>query len=446
MLENKISERAILSALIKDEEIRKRYISELKPAYFSDRLHVQILELLISFYYSGKEITEDIVISAFPEDEKDVEEILLTIASTSASFMHHLTMIKKAYKNRQLLAKINVLKEKLLNGEEIDVRALFEDVEDVFEENIYKPIDEIILSMEKLIEQKKENKDLTGIPSLDRMLITSPGDLIIIGARPSMGKTGLMNTLALNKLTQGKGACIFSLEMPAEKIVARMIANVGLIPMNEINRGLISDFNKYAETKQYLIKNKSKLLIIDHVSDVESIVKIIHQIKMTNPHIDDFFIDHLGFIKTAERFQSEHHKYGYITKSLKKIAKVTGAKIWLLSQLNRGVESKTEKRPSLSDLRESGSIEEDADNVIGLYRPSYYKVKEGKIEYEPDPNELELIILKQRDGPTGIVKTWFSGKYMKVGDNLKGVATEVTIQAPKTDSIDNIDPSEFPDF
>ena len=424
MLENKVSEKVVLTSLIKNSSIREKHLSDLRPDYFTVKLHVQIFELLSARYYTNKEITEDVIISAFPDEEKSIEELLLITSSSIESFSHHLTALKKAYRNRAIYSKLEVIKRKLFNGDDdVDPVSMFDDIEQIDDTETFRKLEDIMVSMEEQINRKKHNEDKTGIFSLDKRLMVSPGDLTIIGARPSMGKTGFMNTLALNKLKFNKGACIFSLEMPSEKILARMIANEGMIPMNEINRGLISDFNNYANTKEKLIKQQDKLLIIDHVNDVETIVKIIHQIRINNPLIEDFFIDHLGFVRTHERFQSEHHKYGFITKSLKKVAKLTGAKIWLLSQLNRGVENKTDRRPSLSDLRESGSIEEDADNVIGLYRDSYYKVKEGKIEVEEDPNELELIILKQRDGPTGIVKTKFSGRYMKVDDHIVATST-----------------------
>ena len=417
MLQNIHSERAVLSALIENKSIIEKYIGSLREDYFTLTIHKKVFNFIFDSFIKKKEITDDIIISEFESNKDEVEEILLTQAPSEKTIKYHIGNIQKAFYNRQLLAKLELAKEEIKKGNEVNINKLFEDIDIQEDEIKISRLSDILSSLEKQMEEKKNEPTKVGIPEFDSKVILSPGDFIVIGARPSMGKTGLMNTIALNLSRNKKYGCaIFSLEMPAEKIIARMIANLGNIPMQEINHGLISNYNAYVDAKNELVSLDEKLIILDHISNIEDIIKSIYFIKSQNPHITDYFIDHLGHIKTNKRFQSEHLKINYITKELKEVAKLTGIRIWLLSQLNRSVEERTNRRPMLSDLRESGSIEEVADIVLGLYRDSYYKVKEGKIDKEPDPNELEIIILKQRDGETSTIKTKFSGKYMKVGN------------------------------
>lgn len=422
------SERVVLATFIKDKNILSKFIGMVKLDYFTTAAHKQVYNFLVDKFINGEIITEDIVLSEFEEYERDIEEILLTATATEKTIKYHIQHIKKALYFRTLLAKLQYAQEEIKNGKEVNIKELFNDIEEPNEEFEFPTLEELIKSFEKQLNEKKNHPIEVGIPSLDAKMFLSPGDFIIIGARPSMGKTGFMNTIALNLAKKQKGATIFSLEMPAEKIVARMVANLGLIPINEINKGLISDFNAYVSAKKELQSMQDRLFIIDHLLDIDQIIQAIYYIKNNNPKVEDFFIDHLGHIKVSLKFNSEHLKINYITKRLKETAKATGARIWLLSQLNRSVESRTNQRPMLSDLRESGSIEEVADVVLGLYRESYYKTKKEGAESEPDPNELEILILKNRDGETGTVKTLFSGKYMRIGDDLNNLINPVEVK------------------
>ena len=441
MLQSPNSERAVLNAFINNHKMIERKIGLIKEDYFTISIHKKIFNFIFDSFIKGNNITDDIILSEFESEKKEVEEILLTQCPSDKTIGYHIKNIANAYQTRQLLSKLELAKKSLKEGKDIDIRRLFDDVEISNDEIKLSKLSDIISSLEKQLQDKKEDPISVGIREFDNKITLSNGDLIVIGARPSMGKTGLMNTIALN-LVRGKkrGCAIFSLEMPSEKIMARMIANVGNIPMNEINHGLIRDFNGYIKAKDYLIGVEDRLLLIDNISDIDNIIKAIYYIKSQNPFINDFFLDHLGHIKVHKKFNSEHLKINYITKELKEVAKATGIRIWLLSQLNRSVEDRTNRRPMLSDLRESGSIEEVADIVLGLYRDSYYKVKEGKIDKEPDPNELEIVILKQRDGETSVIKTMFSGRYMKVGNIPLG--TEITpdinpIEKPSLNDIES---------
>ena len=429
MLQNINSERAVLNSFINSHKMIENKIASLKEDYFMIGLHKKIFNFIFDSYMKGNIITDDIVLSEFEKDKKDIEELLLTQCPSDKTIGYHINNIAKAYQDRQILSKLELAKKSLIEGNNVDISRIFEDIEITTDNIKISKLSEIISSLEKQLEDKKEDPINVGISEFDSKITLSNGDLIVIGARPSMGKTGFMNTIALNLIKSKKrGSAIFSLEMPSEKIMARMIANVGHIPMGEINHGLIKDFNSYIRAKDYLTRVEDRLMLIDNISEIDNIIRAIYYIKSQNPFINDFFIDHLGHIKVNKKFNSEHLKINYITKELKEVAKATGIRVWLLSQLNRSVEERTNRKPMLSDLRESGSIEEVADIVLGLYRDSYYKVKEGKIDKETDPNELDIIILKQRDGETSIIKTMFSGRYMQVGNMSLG--REITPDIP----------------
>jgi len=441
MLSNIPSEKIILSTLIKVEKLREKYIADINKKHFFLTIHQQIYDIIFDLFFRKEDISDDIIMSFFPDNNTEVQDVLLGVVATDKTMPIHLKNIQEAYYNRQLTAKLSLMLEKIKNGEKIDINSELSNVEIPSEDVTINTVEQQIEKLEKQMEEIKNNVSVTGIPSLDNRLVTSPGDLIVVGARPSMGKTGFIVSVALNKAKLKKGSVIFSLEMPEEKITARALSNVGEIPINEIIKGRLSDYNKYLEAKKKLISLDRWFNVIDSVNNITSICNMITKIRMSNPEIEDFFIDHLGWITVDEDFSSTHHKVGYITKKLKKVAKTTGAKIWLLSQLNRSIENRPNRRPTLSDLRESGSIEEDADTIIGLYREAYYLVKDGKEKEEPNPSKMELIILKQRDGSTGVCETWFNGKYVRVGDDE---AAQVVEMSPSID-MSSIDLDAIPE-
>lgn len=420
MLQNIHSEKAILMGMIANPELMEQNIGLIKEDFFTTTLHKKIFNFIFDSFIKKQFVTDDIILSEFESNKEEIEDILLMQAPNSKTLKYHIRALQSSLQNRQILAKIELVKEDIRKGNTVDINNMFNDIEIQEDDVKVNKLSDIINSFEKQMEEKKEDPISVGISEFDDKVTLSNGDFIVIGARPSMGKTGFMNTIALNLAKHPKRGCaIFSLEMPSEKIIGRMLANVGNISMSELNHGLLRDFNAYIDAKNKLIDLEERLMVLDHISDIDNIIKSIYFIKSQNHQINDIFIDHLGHIKVNKKFNSEHLKINYITKELKEVAKSIGVRIWLLSQLNRSVEERTNRRPMLSDLRESGSIEEVADIVLGLYRESYYKVKEGKIEREPEVNDMEIIILKQRDGETSTIKTSFSGKYMKVGNQIK---------------------------
>jgi replicative DNA helicase len=246
----------------------------------------------------------------------------------------------------------------------------------------------------------------SGIHTLDAKIgAFQEGDLVVIAARPSMGKTSLVTTITDYAVSKGYGVLIDSLEMSGKKIMSRLVATRSEEPLVNIRRGQVSNPDKFnAAVKFY---TNCTLLHIHEESYIP-----IHELKAKavqkfrkNPEIKYWFIDHLRYIKKPGI--NIPNEINEITKELRRVAKQYGIVVFLLSQLNRANEQRTNKRAMLSDLRESGAIEEDADIIIFPHRESYYQ--RNIDQKEPIVSEAELNIGKNRDGEAGICKCYFRG-------------------------------------
>ena len=252
----------------------------------------------------------------------------------------------------------------------------------------------------------------TGYYDLDEMTGgLYPGDMTIIAARPSMGKTGLALNFALNIAQKNKGnVAVFSLEMSGSQLVKRMCAMLSGVGLNQLRKtNLASDnYDKLADACETLY---SLPIYIDDTSDISPLeMRGKCRRLQQDGGLSLVVIDYLQLMRGSRKTESRTQEISEIARSVKGIAKEFGVPVIALSQLNRSVESREDKRPMLSDLRESGSIEAEADLVAFIYRDAYYKAKEFKSEHSFNPNEFEeaeIIIAKHRNGPTGKVMLGF---------------------------------------
>ena len=231
-------------------------------------------------------------------------------------------------------------------------------------------------------------------------------DLILIAARPAMGKTAFALNIAENvaKTQHDKQVCIFSLEMPREQLVSRLLSSAAKVDSHKLRSGYLSgdEWVRLAAGAAYL--NGLPIYIDDTASiTVQQIKAKLRRMK----NLGLVVIDYLGLIATTLRTENRVQIVGEITRQLKIMAKELEVPIILLSQLSRGPESRTDKRPMLSDLRESGSIEQDADIVMFLYRDAYYNKDNA------NQNEAECIVAKNRHGETGTIKLSWNGQYTR---------------------------------
>jgi replicative DNA helicase len=257
-------------------------------------------------------------------------------------------------------------------------------------------------TFEYLSDLKGHGKGITGIPSSFKKLdsMTSgfqKGDLVVLAARPSMGKTAFALSLASHAASLGHTVGFFSLEMSAEQLTLRLLSSQAGIPHHNIRNAMISS-DEWLGLTNVAAQLASMKLFIDDTALVELMDMRTKARKLKIEHNLSFLIiDYLQLIRTAKRHENRHQEVSEISRSLKALAKELEIPIIALSQLSRAVDSRVDKRPILSDLRESGAIEQDADLIMFLYRDVVYNPE------TENPALTEVILGKQRNGPTGNV-------------------------------------------
>lgn len=273
-------------------------------------------------------------------------------------------------------------------------------------------------TVQKIDELFRSGSDVTGVPSgltdLDqRTSGWQQGELIILAARPSMGKTALaLNFVESALFSQPKPVLVFSMEMPSNAMIMRMMSSVGRIDQTKMRNGKLTE-EDWPKLSSAVAKMKDKLLFIDDTPGLnpQELRARIRRITREHGNPGLIMVDYLQLMTVAGASEGRTQEISEISRSLKGIAKEFECPMIALSQLNRGVEQRPNKRPMNSDLRESGAIEQDADVILFIYRDEYYH------EDSPDKGIAELIIGKQRNGEIGTCRAAFIGKYTRF-DNL----------------------------
>lgn len=272
------------------------------------------------------------------------------------------------------------------------------------------PIREVVKESFKQIEERFEKKALitglsSGFSGLDKLTAGfQPSDLIVIAARPSVGKTALALNIAQNvALRQNVGVVLFSLEMSKQQIVQRMLCSEARINGMKLRGGFLSDEDWPRLTRAAGLLSESPLYIDDSsgITPFEVKARARRLAMDKEKRIGLIVVDYMQLMRGGGRFESREREISEISRSLKALAKELNLPVIALSQLNRSLESRQDKRPQLSDLRESGAIEQDADIISFIYRDEVYH-RESEEE-----GIAEVIIAKQRNGPTGVVKLAF---------------------------------------
>jgi len=456
-------ERGILSAILFDGKVYEDIASILKANDFYLPFHQAVFETMEELYKKDLPIDEIFLRDELKKKNRFDEEAFLEIIGTAP--VERVEAYSKELKDlstkRELIHLSNEIKKIVL---EEDKRAV-EEVEDIQSKlfaiatsnlagdfkNSLNVVKDTIKFIQ--IQAAKKNRIVTGLDTgfIELNRKTSgfgEGDLIIIAARPSMGKTAYALNLALNAVKQNKGVAIFSLEMPAEQLMLRMLSAAGRIPLQELRRGNLND-EQMSTLTAVADEIASKPLFIDDEGNINihTIRAKLRKLKTQNPDLSLAIIDYLQLIASDQR--ERHLAIAEISRSLKLLARELQIPIIALSQLNRSLESRPNKRPMLSDLRESGAIEQDADVIMFIYRDDVYKAMEAKqklkeamekgkkefVEFqEKEVEDAEIIIGKQRNGPTGTVEMLFHKKYTlftdKVSDVIEIEPTQAQIEVP----------------
>jgi replicative DNA helicase len=272
-------------------------------------------------------------------------------------------------------------------------------------------------SLEKIEELFINKAEITGVTSgfaeLDRMTAGfQPGELIIIAARPSMGKTAFsLNIAQYAALRSRKSVAYFSVEMSKETLMMRILAGESKLDLGKLRVGQVSD-SQWPKLINTAARVSEAPLFIDDTSGISPFEIRAKCRRLKAQHgLDMIMIDYLQIMDLKQKVESRERAVSEISKTLKAIAKELKVPVIALAQLNRGVEGRSDRRPMLSDLRESGSIEQDADVIMMLFREGYYDRENPEAQVE-----AEVIIGKQRNGPTGTVKLVWDAKTGSFGD------------------------------
>lgn len=420
------AEQSVIGAIISDPSVISYVAENIQADFFYNEQHKKLYTIIMRMFAAGQPIdiitilNESVKQQVFESDaqaRRYLAEIGNTLPSTS-NIGSYCKIVSDKYYIRALGYAARDILEDVQSGEH-DSQALL----DAAEQKIYDirrgknttglvPLSDAIVEAYDMIgkitgpDKEKYMGARSGFSYLDNIISgLNRSDLIIIAARPAMGKTAFSMNIAVNVARKsGKDVVIFNLEMSKEQVATRILSTESMVDSNKLRNGRISgeDWVKLAESVSYL---SSLPLFID---DSGSITVQTMKAKLRRVrNLGLVVIDYLQLMDSASKSDNRVVVVSEITRQLKIMAKELDVPVILLSQLSRDVEKRQDKRPILSDLRDSGSIEQDADIVLFLYREAYYK-KDSQT-----PNLAECIIAKNRHGETGTVSLVWDGQYTR---------------------------------
>ena len=447
------AEQSVIGSILLTNEIFDEVNTIISSKNFYDPMHQKIFSAIENLIFKGM-LANPITLKNYFENEKDeinVPDYLVKITKFSSSARQAIEYSKIIYDMfvRRELIKISetTIDVAKLNDLNISGQSIIENSEKLlfdlaekgsFNSSIIKFDEAMKLTIEMASNAYKNEEGIVGVPTGlrdldDRLGGLHQSDLVIIAGRPSMGKTALATNIAFNaasKLQERKKkstVAFFSLEMSSEQLSTRILAEQSRIKSNDIRRGKISEeqFDKFIETS----KNISELpLFIDETPaiTIAALSNRARRIKRIYG-LDLIVVDYIQLMRAVNNKDGRVQEISEITQGLKALAKELAVPVLALSQLSRAVEQRDDKKPLLSDLRESGSIEQDADVVMFVYREAYYlERKEPRpatvehAEWQAKMNEVsnlaEVMIGKQRHGPTGSVSLEFEAMFTKFRD------------------------------
>ena len=447
------AEQSVIGSILLANEIFDEINMIIVSKNFYDPMHQKIFGAIEKLIYSGM-LANPITLKNHFENEKDelnVPEYLVKVTKFSTSSRQAIEYSKLIYdlfvKRELIKISENVIDTAKLNDLDNDGQKIIENFEKSlfdlaekgsFSNSLIKFDEAMRQTIEMASSAYKNDEGIVGVPTGltdldDRLGGLHKSDLIIIAGRPSMGKTALATNIAFNAAKKlqddGKKSSIafFSLEMSSEQLWTRILAEQSRIKSNDIRRGRISEeqFDKFIETS----KNISELpLYIDETPAI-SIAALSNRARRIKRlyGLDMVVIDYIQLMRASNFKDGRVQEISEITQGLKALAKELSVPVVALSQLSRAVEARDDKKPQLADLRESGSIEQDADVVMFVYREAYYlERKEPRpatvehAEWQAKMNEVsslaEIIIGKQRHGPTGNIMLEFEAMFTKFKD------------------------------
>jgi replicative DNA helicase len=430
------AEQSVLGAMLLSDRTHYAFVIEegLKREDFYRERHREVFESMLELFTSGEPIdvltvTEHLRARGRLEAAGGQAEIDALTASVPA--VGNLRQYAQIVRDRALLRRLLTASYEIqasVHGHEAPPREIVERAERAVLEvahddrqKDFRKVGEVLgAEIRKWQELSAEGRSLTGTPSgfSDLDTITGgfqPGNLIIIAARPAMGKSALVTNIAENVALhkeRRRPVALFSLEMSEAELAQRFIASQASIKGDDLRKGRLRDEVKWKRVLRTAAEYDTAPLFVDDSSDVAILdvrakARRLHQQSQAEyGGLGLIIVDYLQLMRADARIESRVQQVGEMSRGLKVLARELGVPVIALSQLSRGVESRTDKRPMLSDLRESGNLEQDADLVMFIYRDEYYFP-----ETTEKPGEAELIIAKHRNGGLGDVPLTFQNEY-----------------------------------
>ncbi len=447
------AEQSVIGSILITNEIFDEVNTIIKSSNFFDPMHQKIFYAIENLIYKGM-LANPITLKNYFENEKDelnIPEYLVKITKFSTSERQALEYSKIIYDMfvRRELIKIseNTIDSAKQKNVDVTGKNIIENSEKLlfdlaekgsFSSSLIKFDEAMKYTIEMASNAYKNEEGIVGVPTGlkdldDRLGGLHKSDLLIIAGRPSMGKTALATNIAFHAAKKiqddNKQSCVafFSLEMSSEQLSTRILAEQSKIKSNDIRRGKISEeqFDKFLETSKDIAElplyiDETPAISIAALSNRARRIKRIYG-------LDLIVVDYIQLMRATNTKDGRVQEISEITQGLKAIAKELAVPVLALSQLSRAVEQRDIKKPMLSDLRESGSIEQDADVVMFVYREAYYLEKQEPrpatvehAEWQAKMNEIsnlaEIIIGKQRHGPTGNIMLEFEAMFTKFKD------------------------------
>ncbi len=447
-------ERSVLSSILFNPASFEEVASVIKARDFYLPAHKYIFEAMEECERIDLPIDEEFVKKKLNQEERFDEDAMLEILSTNPlpSVKAYIEELREKSIKRDLVKLTADIKEvavekDLPSSEVVDlVQQKLYMITDGNSNKEFRDSPEMTsATLEHILEMKKRGNAgvvglNTGFAKLNKLTTGfGNGDLIIVAARPAMGKTSFVLNLAQQTLDDNKGVAIFSLEMPAEQLMIRMLSAKTSIPLQDLKIGDMND-DQWSRLNSAVDTMSSRKLFVDDNGSVtiHNVRSKLRKLKTQHPEISLCIIDYLQLM-TGSGNKDRHQEVSDISRGLKLLARELDMPIIALSQLNRGVESRNDKRPMMSDIRESGAIEQDADLIMFVYRDDVYRIREEKEKeskaraegteyrsnfFEKPEENAELIIGKNRNGPTGVVDMIFQKSFTKFVD-AGGIPIEV---------------------
>ena len=431
MPHDEVAEKSLLGAVIINNDILPEVLTVVKPRDFYEQRHQTIFQAIVDLYDQHKPV-DLLTLTAELKSKKQLNEIgkasylaeLSNFVPAASHAKAYADIVERASVRRRLINAGTQIAEKAY-ADDADAdnligdaeRELFE-VSDKIVKSDYVAIDDLLADAFDRIDELHRNKGAlrglkTGFRDLDKKTAGfQKGDLIIIGARPAMGKTTFAQNLTYNIATiNKKGVLFFSMEMAANEIIDRMISDVSGVDNWKMRTGNLSD-EEFQKIGDAMDEMDGLPIYIDDTSSM-TIVELRNKARraLHDHDIGIVVVDYLQLIQGSDRYKGNRvQEVGEISRSLKIMAKELDVPVLCLSQLSRNVTGRDDPRPVLSDLRESGSIEQDADLVMFLHRPDYYRQNDDNYE---ETHITELLVAKHRHGAVGKIELYFHPELLR---------------------------------